>query len=422
MKTKTLAKWLDEVSVEPKNNLHIYETEKRKFGPDQIHELAKRFNLDGKIDSDGDTHVVHQGRRVLITYEASGAFFYADSGKLHQPEYQPELPSEKEAKEIAVDYLKRNEWWPTGTIMGRVEVGQFERVEGKDRKQRSVHPNHVCVNFRFSLGQFRTYGPGGKIKVFLGHKGEVVGLFNSVRTLYKYAEYPPLSREDLLEVLSRKLNFPLEKIEVRDLTHAYLCESPLLDSRFVQPVYVFTLSAPIKSKRRREPTTLEFVTHPLPATTFAPIVLIDARESRITLKQGKPLTLSCKIVGGTGPFKYSWDSDLDGHLSDDPMLQTDKLSIAHRGGRITSHTVTVTVTDRLGNHDKHQIAVSVRPHEGAKMPAAAPAAPIDPNDPYIGVEWCNLYHGSAPDISGTDASAQGFQKQDAKPLWLVEPF
>lgn len=417
MKKKTLAQWLDEDFLVSKSNLVIYETEKRRFELDRVHDLAQRFELDGEVQSDDHTHVLSQGDRVLITYKASGAFFYNDNGKLQRPEYVPELPSAAQAEEIAVNFLKKNEWWPEGAILDSVQLGQLERVEGKKRETRSVHPNHLCVNFRFAVGRLKTYGPGAKIKVFLGHEGEIIGLFYSLRPFRRYAEYPQLPRADLAEALSRKLNAPLDKVEVEDVTLAYFCESPLLVSRFVQPVFIFKLSTPIKSNHSKEHTALEFEMHPLPATTFAPIALIDAEESRMTLKRDQPLTLSCKIVGGTRPFKFSWDSDLDGHLSDERLLQVDKLSIAHRAGRLTAHTIKVTVTDQLGGQDTHQIAVKVIPGQEAQVLANPPAPPV-PNDPYVGVEWCNLYHGSAPDISGTAASAQGFKnKMQSLPAW-----
>jgi hypothetical protein len=415
---KMLAEWLEDIDFESRGTLLVYETEKPEIQADMVYELAKRFEIDGKIQSKEDVHLISQKKRILVIYKHSGAFWYADFAKLYHPEYRPELPSEDEATEIAMDYLRRNDWLPEGAILDGVSHNHFERVQGEKREERAESPNNVCVDFRFSLNELNTYGPGAKIKVFVGHRGEVIGLFHALRALRRYAEFPLLSREDLDEILHLKLGMPLDKIEIKDGKLAYHAESPVLNSRFIQPVYVFTLATPTKSKHSRESTVVEFVTHPLPATTFAPIVVIKAHRSPHEIRQGEALTLSCDIKGGTRPFKVSWESSLDGHLGDQQELEIKELSIAHREGRVTSHTIKVTVTDEHGMQDSHQVLVKVYPSEGQEIPVQRESMPNDPADPHVGVEWCNIYTGVAPNISGTDASAQGFNNYiDSLPGW-----
>jgi len=93
------------------------------------------------------------------------------------------------------------------------------------------------------------------------------------------------------------------------------------------------------------------------------------------------------------------------------VLETKDLSIAHREGRVTSHTIKVKVTDGRGMRDSHNISVKVHPHGGTRLQKKKVSMPSDPDDPYVGVEWCNIYN-DVPDlanISGTDDSAQGFK-------------
>jgi hypothetical protein len=406
----SITEWLKSIDIEPKENLLIYESERPEIKPDMLYELAKPFEMYGKIQSTEDVHLIAQKKRVLTIYQNSGAFWYADFDKLHHPDYKPKLPSEDEATKIATDYLKRNEWLPEGAILDSVHRNLFERVEGKKREKRMEHPNNVCVEFRFSFGKLKTYGPGAKIKVFIGHNGEVIGLFHAAPALHRYAEFPILSREELEENLRRKLGVPLEGIEISDVKLAYHAESCVLGMRFVQPVYIFELVTWAKSKRRRKATKVEFETHPLPATTFAPIVTIKASSS-VEIRQGEPLSLSCNVKGGAPPFKVKWESDVDGHLSDEPVLVTRGLSVAHRGKVVTSHTIRVMVTDDRGMQDSHQVLVKVHPNEESRTREKIVSTPYDPKDPYVGVEWCNVYHGlpGLADISGTDASARGFK-------------
>ncbi|MFX0204056.1 MAG: DUF6345 domain-containing protein [Candidatus Hodarchaeota archaeon] len=417
---KQKMEWPKNIDIGLKESFLVYETDKLEIKREILYKLAKRFEINGEIQSNEDIYLIAQKERVLVIYKNSGAFWYADFAKLDYPEYKPELPSEDEAIKIAKEYLKREEWLPEGAIIDGVHRNIFEQVEGKEREKRMKHLNNICVDFRFSLNKIKTYGPGAKIKVFIGHKGEVIGLFHAWRPLHKYKEFPTLSREDIEEILHHKLGVPLEGIEVKDVKLAYHAESCVLNSRFVQPVYVFELAAPAKSKRLEKPATVEFETHPLPATTFAPVVTIKAKSRLVEIKQGESLTLSYNVNGGTSPFKVSWDSNIDGHLSDEEVLSTKELSIAHREGHVTSHTIKVTVTDAHGVQDSHHVLVKVHPLEGARLMEKRTSKPNDPEDPYVGVEWCNIYHGlpGLADISGTDASAQGFKNRiKSLPNW-----
>jgi hypothetical protein len=405
------SRWLDQVAhlTEGKENLQVYEIEKIEAQPEMIRELAIRFKIEGEVESKEDIYLISQNGRAVAMYRKTGAFWYADLAKIHNKDYRPELPSEDEAIKIATEFLKHDEWLPKGAILDGVHRGVFEQVEGKNRERKSEWANHLCVDFRFAFKELRTYGPGAKIKVYVGDKGEVIGLFRAVPSLRQYKEYPVISCDELRTALGCKLGVPLKGIKFRGVKLAYHAESCVLNTGFVQPVYVFVLATPIKGKRRREATMVEFETHPLPATKFAPIAAIKAPTSGIEVRQDKPFTLSYDLIGGTPPFKVSWDSNVDGHLSDEQILVAKKLSIAYREGSVTSHTIKVTVTDANGMQDSHQVLVKVLPREGRGTSTKVRPKPKSPDDPYVGVEWCNIYHGIAPDISGTDESAQGFK-------------
>jgi len=408
---KTLAEWLKQIDSRSKGSLLVYETKKSDVQPEILYELAKKFGIDGKVQSREDVHLIGERKRVLATYKDTGTFWYADFSKLHHPKYMPKLPSKENCIKIAQEFLKKNKWLPEGAIFDGVHRNIFERVEGKKRRKRSKHPNNICVDFRFSYSQLKTYGPGAKIKVFIGQNGEVIGLFSAAPEVHEYAEFPTLSRGELDEILCRKLGVPLKRIEVKDVKLCYHAESSVVSGRFVQPVYVFDLATPAKAKRRRKATLVEFEMHPIPATVFAPVVTINAPSTRVEIKQGELLSLCCELKGGTPPFKFSWESNVDGHLGDERVLETKNLSIAHREGRVTSHTIKVTVTDGHGMRDSHQILVKVYPHGGTRLQKNKVSMPSDPDDPYVGVEWCNIYNDTPglANISGTDDSAQGFK-------------
>lgn len=408
---KTLAEWLKGIDEKDVRDLIVYETRRSEVQPEMLSELAKRFGIKGKVQSEEDVHLISHGKQVLVTYKDTGAFWYADFSKLRRPSYLPMLPTEKEVIRIAEEFLKKNDWLPKSAIFDGVHQTVFERVEGKKREKRTKHPNNFCVQYRCSYNQLKTYGPGAKIKVFIGEGGEVIGLFHAMPEPYVYAEFPMLSKEQLEDTLQRKLGVSLNNIKIENVKLVYHTESCVQSKRFVQPVFIFDLIAQAKSKRRSEATLVEFEMHPIPATTFAPIVTINAPSSPIKIQQGELLSLSAKLKGGTPPFNFSWDSNIDGHLGDERELMIKELSIAHRERHITSHTIKVTVTDQHGMQDSHQILVKVEPIEKNFPKNKNAPIPEDPDDPYVGVEWCNIYD-DAPglaNISGTDDSAQGFK-------------
>ncbi len=424
MGLQTLQEWLDSDALKSPRELPVYTVEQRRIGRTYVDALAQRFGVHSEMQTNDDMFIMADKQHSLLVYKASGAFAYSDMSRLHNSSYHPDLPSETEAERIAVQYLKEHNWLPEQAVLDSIHVGQFEQVSGPKHDKRLVQPNHICVSFRLQVDALTTYGPGAKIKVYVGDKGAVIGVFHAAPKLGRPLEQRQrmVTGAELQRVLQRKLNFPLDNVEVKDARLAYFCESPLLKSGFIYPVYILTLVASVKGKRGQKAKALEFMTHPIPATSFAPMVTIEALESQLTLKQNKPLELTCSVQGGTAPLTYRWESSIDGVLSEEPVLKISELSVAHREGKLAAHTISVTVTDSHGYQDSHQIAVRVEPRAaqvgGRTVELGSAPQPDTPDDPYVGVEWCNLYHGSAPDISGTNGSAQGFKNtMQALPSW-----
>jgi hypothetical protein len=408
---QTLAEWLDGFDEKGGRTLAVYETRGQEVLPETVLELAGRFGMDGKIQSEAYLHLLVHGKQVFAVYKHTGAFWYADYAKIREPNYLPTLPNEEDAIQIAEEFLRKNDWLPEHAVVDGAHQALFERVEGKKRAEKTQHPNHICVHFRFSYNRLATYGPGAKIKVHIGVGGEVIGLFHARPEAHVYAEFPSLSKAALGDSLQLKLGVSLNKIKVKNVRLAYHAESCAESRRFIQPVFIFDLISEAKSKRRNKATPVGFEMHPIPATTFAPIVAIKAPSSPIQIKQGERLSLSAEPMGGTPPFKFRWDSNFDGHIGDERELMVNQLSIAHREGCITSHTIKVTVTDQHGMTDSHQTTVKVEPIEINYRKGKQTPRPEDPNDPYVGVEWCNNYDDvpGLANISGTDDSAQGFK-------------
>ncbi len=415
---KTLAQWLDEpVPVELGGAVPVFEQRWAARGWEDVARLAEGCGLKGEPRQGDAGLAVVEGSKVLVAHGDGPAFFFADTSRLGSPDYRPErLPSLREAQKTALDFLRQRDWLPRAVVMDRVSRDQIERVDGESR---TVAANCNCVDLRFKLGPLSSYGPGAKIKVLLGERNEVIGLFHAAPELKQVAEVRLAPRRRLARVLTAKLGVPLDQVEVRGDQLAYTAESALSGSRLVHPVYVLTLATATPSRRRGSPVSVEFMTHPLPASDAAPVIVIRAGREPLLLRRGEPLQLAAEVDGGVPPYTIDWRSNVDGPLGEGERLEATRLSVAHRGRRVVSHTVTATVTDANGSRDSHAVLVRVDPGSSIR-PEPLPARGPVPGDPFVGVEWCNLYHGAPglADISGTNASAQGFRSaMAALPGW-----
>ena len=417
---KTLAQWLSEpLPAEVPRTLPVYQQQRQSRSSLQATKLAAAFGLTAKPQSAGGVYLCTKGRQVLVAHESGPAFCYADYAKLDQPDYQATPLDEPRARELALAYLKAQGWLPANAVIDAVLDGKLEQVEGRRRARKSF-PNHTCVDFRLALGPLKTYGPGAKIKVFLGANNEVIGLFHAVPKLRKVGDVLLTPQRGLAKILSRKLGAPPEQIELREARLAYCVDSTLSGNRLVHPTWILTLATATTPKRSDTPVMVEFLTHPIPASRFAPSIVIDAPRMPLEVSPGSSLRLSCSVQGGKVPYKVVWHSSIDGLLGEGTKLVAKRLSTAHRERKVVCHTARASVTDANGLGDSHSVLVRVLPAQGERPSGDRPPVGAVPGDPFVGVEWCNLYHGAPglADISGTDASAQGFRSAVAAlPGW-----
>jgi hypothetical protein len=125
----------------------------------------------------------------------------------------------------------------------------------KNGERRSL-PMGVNVTYRRLLEGYEVVGPGGKLKIFHDTNGDVVGYQRVWRKLSPEKERQPLisirQAADRFKEnpLGRTLLSDVDKIEVTEIRVAYLEHGIAVSQQYIQPIYLFSCIAQVKSGDR----------------------------------------------------------------------------------------------------------------------------------------------------------------------------
>ena len=206
----------------------------------------------------------------------SGGLWAANEAELWNPELQPSLPDEAEAREIAHDFVRRYELladvepespfkWQIDAGPGTVLAVQEGEEHRADRRLDTAvtYSARVVVESGRESRELPVIGGGGKMTVTLGNEGRVIGYNGLWREV--------ADRGFLVEILSREevdrrfedlvQGLEMESYEAR---LAYYAAPSGIGQRFMYPVYVYTGMAVI------DDSLMPLREVMLPATEFGP--------------------------------------------------------------------------------------------------------------------------------------------------------
>jgi hypothetical protein len=231
-----------------------------------IGNLTELLDIKGEIEETEDLLFVRDGDRYLEIRKASSTAFYGDMAHLWTEEPSPEktqfeVPGNEEAKEIALDSLKKFGF--SDKDLETLEIStsdeEFEiTVPGREEEPISVVVGKN-VEVRRRIGDLLVHGPGSKIKFYIGSNGEVNGFMAAWRQImptsavlgHKPAEgepkgekMTPISAEEAFEALTKNPldHLPLAlvyKIDIDRVDFGYYSRSAAEHQEYLQPVYVF---------------------------------------------------------------------------------------------------------------------------------------------------------------------------------------
>lgn len=259
------------------NTMMVYKVENPAVTTDSVREIGGKLGFEGSagyIDGDTKIAMLDEGAeevRQLSVWVNSGAVEYAIvyPDKLYPPE-RPNLPSEEEAGQIAIDFLAQSGLLPSDATEGagcEVEVvtgGTYaveeeapqEGVE-EEMPEESVEEGgetkpevaeeyvaHLLVRFNRQIDGFPVTGPGNQLGVRIGDEGEVITILKVWREVTPYNEVVIKTPEQAYQELksgASSYDAPLdcEKVVVEQVYLTYWMEPLDEHQEYVAPVYEF---------------------------------------------------------------------------------------------------------------------------------------------------------------------------------------
>jgi len=217
----------------------IYRVKQAEVTPDAAAELAKRLGLDGEPTLALGAYTLGDESRFLSVWQGTGGISY-NKGVLPFPESPPNLPSEEEAKRIAVEFLDK---------MGLSLRGAAIRESLGTVKMRLAGPTgsetYVCqlvVMFDCEIDGVPLCGD--RSAVGIGNDGEVVHMVRVQRDVEPYRQLPIKSATQALEELregkgTHNAGWDCERVVLDRVYLAYWMEGLSDPQEYVVPVYVF---------------------------------------------------------------------------------------------------------------------------------------------------------------------------------------
>jgi len=336
-------------STNQEEYLMIYETLPIVVNATTVGEVSTDiFGLrNNPINYEGN-YFVQEGNESLEMDSASGAIFYADYSKLWNVSYSPDLLTLPECETTANQILssKREIFYNyifKGFGSTNLTATNTETSETID-KLLNIH-----VYYEFELAGIPIRGPGGTSSITLGNEGEVVGLS------WLYRDVEPAYQSEQIPIATILEKYRIE--DYIDLKHelVYFAEARGIEQNYLCPVYELEITKLLGGEE------ITYYVH-TPATAFQPNCEIIEPTSEETFAYNDTVTFDCQVVGGTAPYTYNWESDINGFLSSAKTFTNKELKVEFKNESLINHIITLTVTDDNGLTCEDSIEVVIQSH------------------------------------------------------------
>jgi hypothetical protein len=250
-------------SIAPIENIYVYTfAEVVPAESNDPRKLIERFlgarDVSGLYRSDENTVYYVSKDDVNETFEQdlnNGNFTYNKGMKKYMGEFAPQLPSSEVAAKVAQEFLAANSLAPMQSNQLKViHIGGVRSNSVPDGKSAGPIVDKLrTVSFGRAVDGIPVFGPGSKIVVKLGDKGEVTGLIRRWRELNvesKKAITPSEinSQQEAEEMANRQIVAEYGKaasFKIINLSKAYYDNN----GKILQPVYIFETTINLPNQR-----------------------------------------------------------------------------------------------------------------------------------------------------------------------------
>jgi len=347
-------------NLPPETQMPIFTMPSTTLGYNEMMSVADYYGMEGSAQLDQSANwTMTDGTNKTIINANSGAVMYVDMLRSYNftPGPPPVLPSDIAAKGIADGFLASN--GIAADLVFDYSISEVSAdVDTIDKEPFATGiriPFQKRVNYQRGInvmGQnYPVVGPGGKIIVMVDEYGDAryftkiwreleqaddVMLFGADLAVQKFHELGPAA------LIGQSKVPPCNRIEIDDVSLGYYEADFVTAQNTVLPVYILDLTCEDEASSDQLQVYLPAAGAPIQPS-------IDSPAPSATVDYGDPVTFAGSATGGTGPYSYTWESDVDGLLSTDPCFITSSLSVNARGQdcqcNILPHTITLTVND-----------------------------------------------------------------------------
>lgn len=389
--------------------------------------IGGHFGMSGQVGDGGnyeDNYFMVQGNKSLVVSKTEG-IDYGDEDKLWKTvETAPDLPTLKEAEQIAAQFLQQTQMMPSDASPGKalysdiMEIGQKGSEEITDE-----FPTDICVEYLRTINdEFPVYGGGSSCLVYIGEGGEVTGLTKIWRDLETIGTIDIFDAATALN-LFEKYGVQITLTGVPDISDEYEIKDTALGyyeggfgepQNYLVPCYLFFADFQVGGE-----FVEQILTIPASYDFIKPMVEILSPKDGSSFNEGDTITFTGRAMYGTQPYVYDWYSNFDGHLGTGNTIQVSNLKPVIKDGRSIAHTIILVVKD--GKNKVGEASISVMIKSTSNQPPGTPSI-IGKNKGTAGKEYEYTVQTTDPEGDNLYYRIDVFDGEESEPTEWQGPY
>ncbi|MBN1591809.1 MAG: hypothetical protein JW941_01010 [Candidatus Coatesbacteria bacterium] len=362
------------------DRMMIYKAVEETITLDKAHAVAGALGLEGEIirSDDGYYRLLDPpADDIFFQLHKNGWLLFGKKDKLFKvPDEPPRLYGNRSII-TASAFLNGIGFYPDDAgepEVGEEAIGEYERrapgkgVSGKGAPVQEIPMlNWVFYPPEIGTGDviYSRVGPGAKMKVYLGDRGEIIGAVGGWRRLEEdhEADVIPVDEAKLMvdEFKSKVslLDVPcFDTFVISGTTLTFYEEGNETDDAMVFPTWLMTGTFCME-RDGKAPTAMEGDFYfPAVEEFIPPVVTILSPENDSSFGPSDAVEFKAEVRYGAGGARIKWYSDIDGYLGEGDAI-TASLSAVSRDGEESTHSIKAVATDRRGKVGTDIVTVAI---------------------------------------------------------------